>query len=249
MSLARVSKQVRNLEQRLHQAPLLRTIPVILSDSKAKYLANTIDWSSHPDNKIFWWWKSGADTETQFTWLKDNLESKIQELSSQHFTIYIWLGTCDLTEKTGKFIKLRSSNNERVNYICETYKQIYKFLSDYPTIKVVFLELPYYSIYLWNLFQQHPEPEQFRVQDRLLECQIAEVNKFIRETNILLRVHSPDFGLDLLKVRKHHGRPPVYSNNYGLYIDGIHPHPYLARLWLIRILLRIVEDCQNKDLS
>ncbi|CAC5426484.1 argG [Mytilus coruscus] len=166
MSLALVSKQVSNLEQRLHQAPLLRTIPVVLSDSKAKYLGNIVDWSSHPENKIFWWWKSGADTETQFPWLKENFESKIQELSSRHLTIYIWLGTCGLTEKSAKFIQLRSDNNDRVKHIiCDTYKQIYKFLSDYPTIKLVFLELSYYSIYLWNLFQQHPEPEQFRAQD------------------------------------------------------------------------------------
>ena len=143
MSLTRVGKQIHNLDQILHQAPLLRTIPIVLSDSKAKYLEREVNWSKHPENKIFWWYEKGADTERQLNWLKSNLEQKFEELSSRHFTLYIWLGTCDLTEKSGKFIQLRSENNDRVKHVCDTYKEIYKFIANFPTIKLVFLELPY----------------------------------------------------------------------------------------------------------
>ena len=176
--------------------------------------------------------------------MKSNLERKFHELSSRHFTLYVWLGTCDLTEKSGLFIKLRSEGNDRVNHVCETYREIYKFIANFPTIKLVFLELPYFSVYIWNVKKRNSEPEQFRAQDKLLETQIREVNKFIRETNILLRGNSPDFGLDLEKVRKHGRREPVYTVNYGIYLDGVHPHPDLAVLWLIRLCLRIVDDCQ-----
>ena len=244
MSLTRVGKQIHNLDQILHQAPLLRTIPIVLSDSKAKYLEREVNWSKHPENKIFWWYEKGADTERQLNWLKSNLEQKFEELSSRHFTLYIWLGTCDLTEKSGKFIQLRSENNDRVKHVCDTYKEIYKFIANFPTIKLVFLELPYFSVYLWNLYKEHPEPEQFRAHNKLLETQIRAVNSFVKETNLLLRGHSPYFGLDLEKVRKQRGKPPVYSYNYGLYLDGVHPHPDLALLWLIRLCLIIIEDCQ-----
>ena len=54
MSLSKVRKQIHNLDGRLNNAPLLRTIPVVLSDSKAKYLEQTVSWSKHPENKIFW---------------------------------------------------------------------------------------------------------------------------------------------------------------------------------------------------
>lgn len=248
MSLARVRKHIQNLRPSLHNPPLLRSIPVILSDSKAKYLENISDWYSHPENKIFWWWQKGANTRDALVWLKDNLESQFQELGSQHLTLYVWLGTCDVTVKSGLFIDLRTESDDSVNDVCTAYKDLYKFLSNYPTVKLVFLELPYFSIYLWNLFKGHENPNLFRYKDKLLEAQIDKINKFVRETNLLLRGNSPNFGLDLLKVRKHFGQPAVYSYNYGLYLDGIHPHPDLARLWLIRVLVRIIEDCKNPDI-
>ena len=138
-----------------------------------------------------------------------------------------------------------STGNEQVQQICDNYKKIYKY---FPTVKLVFLEILFYSVFLWNLSTGHPQPEEFRETDKILEGQVSQVNKFIRETNLLLRGNSPNFGLDFQRVRKHANCAPVYSNNYGLYIDGIHPHPDLARLWLIRIMTRIVEDCKNTNL-
>jgi len=234
MSLSRVQKQIINLDVRQHNAPLLRTIPIVLSDSKGRYLQREVDPNRHPENKIFWWCNKGAKTECQFQWLKDNLLTKFEELSSEHLTIYVWLGTCDITHKIGDFIELTSVNNDSVNKICNSYKEIYKFLSGFPTIKVVFLELPFYSIYLWNLYRKHPNPHKYREQDKLLSNQISAVNSFIRETNTVLRAHSPNFGLDLEKCRKHRGKPTEYSHNYGLMQDGVQPHPKRAKVLPVR---------------
>lgn len=135
MSLSRVQKQIINLDVRQHNAPLLRTIPIVLSDSKGRYLQREVDPNRHLENKLFWWCNKGAKTECQFQWLKDNLLTKFEELSSEHLTIYVWLGTCDITHKIGE---QTSVNNDSVNKICNSYKEIYKFLSGFPTLKVVF---------------------------------------------------------------------------------------------------------------
>ena len=200
MSLSKVQKQIHNLDPKLREVPLLRKIPVVLSDSKAKYLENVVDFNRHPENKIFWWWRKGSDTESQFVWLKNNLTTTFEELGSTHLTLYILLGTCDLTEKNGSYIKLRLNSNDRVLNICAKYRDIYKFV-DFPTVNLIFLELPYYSIYQWNLSHKHPDAEPFRADDKLLESQIDLVNKFIFETNIVLHANSPSFDLDLEKVR------------------------------------------------
>lgn len=248
MSLARVRKHIRNLNPTLRNPPLLRTIPVVLSDSKARYIENIVNSEYHPDNKIVWWWKKGATAEDQLDFLEKNLENKFREFGSQHFTIYVWLGTCNVTVKSGQFIDIVSENNDSATQACKALRDIYKFLAKYSSIKVVFFEIPYFSIYLWNLHKGHPNPELYRHKDKILEGQIDKINKFVRETNLILRGNSPSFGLDLLKVRKHFGQRAVYSNNYGLYLDGVHPHPDLARLWLIRILVRVIEDCKNPDI-
>jgi hypothetical protein len=47
MSLSKVQKQIHNLDPKLREVSLLRKIPVVLSDSKAKYLENVVDFKRH----------------------------------------------------------------------------------------------------------------------------------------------------------------------------------------------------------
>ncbi len=49
-----------------------------------------------------------------------NLDST-DELGSTHLTLYILLGTCDLTEKNGSYIKLHLNSNDGVLNICAKY--------------------------------------------------------------------------------------------------------------------------------
>lgn len=232
------------MSERLGHVGNLRKIPVVLTDSRGRNLEEQVDSSRHPENKIVWWYRRGKGAEEQFAWLKENLQPQFEHLQSNHLTIYIWLGTCDLTSKSGTFIDIRSESYTSVNQLCSFYKQIYDYLSQYPTISLIFLELPYYSIYQWNKQHDHPAPEPFREKDRILQDQIYETNKYIRSLNSLMHQNSPDFSLDLEKSRKpQNKRCAKYSLNFGLYLDGVHPHPDLARLWLIRICLRLENDC------
>ena len=244
MSLSRVNKRIRDLSLRLDNG-YLRKIPVLLTDSRGRDLEQVVNPQKYPENKIYFWYQRGVGVEERFEWLKQNLQSKFQELGSNHITLYVWIGTCDLTKKTNNFIELRTQDYTTVRYICKFYKEIHDYVRQFPTINIVFLELPFYSIFLWNLHHNHVNPQSFREQDKLLEQQITEVNKYINQLNILHHQNSPSFSHDLEKSRKRrHEQSATYSFNYGLYLDGVHPHPDLAKLWLIRIALRLPNDCK-----
>ena len=246
MSVSRINKNISNLVPKLSLIGHLNKIPVVLTDSKGRYLKDQVQ-NVHPENKIVWWAKSGAGVEEQFAWLRENLQSEFVNLHSDHITLYIWLGTCDLTTKTGEFIDLKSEDFSAGNRLCRFYRQIHEYISDYPNIRLIFLQLPCYSIYFWNLSHGHSDPEQFREKDKILANQLSEVNKYIRGFNSVLHpeINSVDFGLDLEKSNKPHNRRHIsYCNNFQLYLDGIHPCPELARLWVVRLSLRLEKDCQ-----
>lgn len=247
MSLAKVNKRIRDLAQRLDNGNL-KKIPVLFTDSRGRYLENVTNKSVYPENKIHFWYHSGRGVEKQYETLQSGLQLKCQELESTHITLYIWLGTCDLTKKSEStnYIELRSQNNITiVNYISEQYQKIHRYVREnFQNINMVFLELPFYSIYLWNLHHGHPTPDNFRPDDMKLQEQIVSLNKFIHQINTLHHINSPCFNHDLERNRKSKtDRRPHYSFNFGLYIDGVHPHPDLAKLWLIRIALRLPQDC------
>ncbi|CAC5397495.1 unnamed protein product [Mytilus coruscus] len=123
-------------------------------------------------------------------------------------------GTWDLTSKDGKFISLKSRDNSNVNQLTKIYKEIHAFISDFPTLKLAFLELPYYSIFHWNAYKSRATPVPFKNDDYLLIEQIDAVNSFIRETNILLRKYSPKFNCDTQNCRKSSGSNPRYTYKF-----------------------------------
>lgn len=239
MSQNQLNKQIHRLESSQTSFPF-DYMPVILSDSKARFLQNEVN--SRTERKIQWWFKSGASANDQLQYLKDNLELKLQ--IHPKILLYVWLGTCDLTTKNGKFISLKSRDNSNVNQLTQIFKEIHAFISDFPTVKLAFLELPYYSIFHWNAYKNHANPRPFKNDDHLLIEQIDAVNSFIRETNMLLRKYSPKFNCDIQNCRKSSGSNPRYTYKfYNFFIDGIHPCPALARLWLLRICELSQKDC------
>ncbi|CAG2200529.1 unnamed protein product [Mytilus edulis] len=214
MSQNQLNKQIHRLESSQTSFPF-DYMPVILSDSKARFLQNEVN--SRTERKIQWWFKSGASANDQLQYLKDNLELKLQ--IHPKILLYVWLGTCDLTTKNGKFISLKSRDNSNVNQLTQIFKEIHAFISDFPTVKLAFLELPYYSIFHWNAYKNHANPGPFKNDDHLLIEQIDAVNSFIRETNMLLRKYSPKFNCDIQNCRKSSGITPSCSSsirgNYG----------------------------------
>ncbi|CAC5359877.1 SLCO3A [Mytilus coruscus] len=102
------------------------------------------------------------------------------------------LGTNDLTKKERKgSISLKSSGNDSVNHIYSIYKEITFFVRNFEKVKLIYIEIPVYSIYWWNVFHNHSNPEQFREDDHCLHTQIEQLNIYIRDINRILHVHSP----------------------------------------------------------
>jgi hypothetical protein len=55
---------------------------------------------------LFWWCKPGATVEQQYHCLQNNIYDKL--LETVNFWLYVWLGTCNLTQKDGKLVSIRA---------------------------------------------------------------------------------------------------------------------------------------------
>lgn len=217
--------------------------PVILTDSKAKYLLSQC--KTPFENSIRWWFESGRTSAQGLEWIRDNIEQKVGHLDNIH--LYIWLGTCDLTIYNKPFIELTSNTAQKVQELLNNFQQISEVLSHYPGCKLTFLEIPPYSIFEWNKGHQHSEPNKFLSDDITLMKHIDEINNHIRYINTTLSVPtpSPSFAASVLHIinskNKHQKASDKY--NFTLYKDGIHPKSTLARVWLRRIAHVIKRDC------
>ncbi|VDI11084.1 Hypothetical predicted protein [Mytilus galloprovincialis] len=225
-----------------------RRRPVILSYSKGFSLRNNI--ISPFDQNIIWWCKKGVTIEQSFAWLKRNLPTKLYEIGD--IALYVWLGTCNLTtkEKSSKYISITTDNSDTVDKVISCIDDIKNYIQDFPQVKLIFLEVPVYSIKAYNQHQKHSDPKTFKQQDETLANQVWQVNEKIRATNQILNTRSPNFSLFLQARKQHRTRSRVEAweyFNYNLYRDGIHPGQNLARVWLREIAERIKIDCWSKS--
>ena len=219
--------------------------PILLSDSKGIRLRDQVI-ANHPVTRhTRWWCDSGASTQRQYLWLKRNLDRQFPNTGTAW--IYVWLGTCDLTQKDKKYIAIRSPESDTsIETILEYIQKIIDLIKEHPGCKVTILEIPVYSIVSWNKHSGHKNPEKFTEQDSQLENQIYKLNGQIRQLNTQLGVYSPQFTTDLQyhrKVKKDtHPKNRNYFN-FDLYVDGIHPCRTLARYWLRKISTQMRRDC------
>ena len=134
------------------------------------------------------------------------------------------------------FISLRSRTNSSEYKINSVFKQFYFFTKDFDNVKLVFIELPIYSIYWWNKVKGHSIPEEFKSDDCILRAQIDMLNQYIRDFNRPFHVHSPSLSNDLIKSRKQ-GKHKHSFCSYTFYDcgykDGIHHCEKLYKLWLL----------------
>ena len=218
--------------------------PVLVSDSKGNYLRCHSDIIEEFGYNFEFACKGGARFQDQYNWLTRNLPRLVQKYGD--LVLYIWLGTCDLTNRRGRFIDLRhSDDNTAVSYIKNQIDKFISYISHYPTVKFVFLEIPPYSIEHWNRSKGHSHPSSFHQNDLVLTERINLVNDYIREINEKSEVVSPKFRFDLIRNRKSNRRTPYkrVSLNFASYKDGIHPDILLARCWMKRIIARVFIDC------
>lgn len=214
--------------------------PVLLSDSKGYYLKDEV--STELESTIKFRCKRGRKTKDAIDWFKQSVDSELKRYPKIH--LYVWLGTCDLTVKSHRFISLRSVSDETVNYLEQQFQKLINFTSKLKNVEVTFLEIPVYSITKWNESRRAKELSDFKEQDKILESQINRLNEKIRILNRQTTYRSPKFSLDLLRNRKtNKGKKSTYYYNFELYNDGIHPCKTLSKLWLKQLTALISRDC------
>ena len=68
--------------------------------------------------------------------------------------VIVLLGTCDVTEKKGKYISVKSYPYQKIEFALNKYRTLKsRLLQANPEATVVFLECPYYSITRFNKFK------------------------------------------------------------------------------------------------
>lgn len=221
----------------------LRKHPILVSDSKGNYLRTHSDLIEQFGYNVEFQCRGGAIFVDQFYLLQSNLRKKVHQFGE--IVLYVFLGTCDLTLKKGKYIELRHDNDHAaVSYLLFQINRFLNFVSNFPSVSIVFLEIPPYSLQAWNKSRGHRDPFSFQSQDLILHQRICLINDYIRGINHSKDVVSPRFNLDLHRYRKSSGSNQGRTSiNFSNYKDGVHPKPLLARCWMKRIVLRIFTDC------
>jgi len=157
-------RRLKEQALRLRPDPLItptRTL-VLLSDSKGFTPKEQI--KINPESYIEFWCKKGETAEDRLHYLQESLLHSLIRLNQ--ITLFVWIGTCYLTTKSDGFIELASTNRNSAFELINILKQIYHFVRTFgPCVKLVFLHLPLYSIYHYNKFHNHPDPDKFSDQD------------------------------------------------------------------------------------
>ena len=119
--------------------------------------------------------------------LSDNFmqEYTLNRIRNTHNPIVIlFFGTCELTNKEGKYILLPDNIENRINEVIERYANYKKTILKYnPDSIVIFLQCPYFSLIIWNFLKKHPFPGSFEKDQKTLEDSIILFNKKIKELN------------------------------------------------------------------
>jgi len=196
------------------------------------------------DQRIKFCCKSSRNTTKGLNWIRDHLDYKIGNLGN--ISLYVWLGTCDLTSYNKGYISLHTDSNNAVDQATQNFNEIVTIFKEYPGCKLTFIETPPYSIYEWNKYFKRSEPNQFKNEDNILIRQVLKLNANIKEINSTLGTHSPTLANDLSHKQKntknrHHRLRDNY--NFTLYKDGVHPAQHLARVWLRKIGQQMTVDC------
>lgn len=218
--------------------PPLKITPVVLSDSKASYLKSQV--TTNFEQQIVWWYRSGWNSEQGLKFLRDNIDQAIRQHGNIH--LYVWLGTCDLTLKSQRNGYIYLNLDHGASGLIHNLEKIVE-VGKNKNFKVTFLELPHYSIKIWNSNKGHRNPSSFDTQDDLLKDSVKLVNEHINRLNVQNRSNKPSYNVDLQRCRSNRGRRTKYYNNYNLYKDGIHPDTDLSKCWLRKLTLQIRKDC------
>ena len=198
---------------------------LLRSDSKGRAFLPFLNYR----NKINLIYRSGASITNPF--MKNTL---IKVNKTANPIVVLFFGTCELTNKQGKYILVPENLDAKLDEIKRNYLLCKRdIIQANPSAKVIFLDCPYQSIIIWNFLKGHPCPGSFENDQKRLESAITILNTIIRDINGNQIV--PRLALDITYSTKKKGKAPKYYRNYSLLRDGVHPTDQLTRLWFLRI--------------
>lgn len=227
-----VSK-LQSFLDRPSQCPPTAQKVILLSDSRGKYLEP----HKQPGWNIDFRYRSGARLAKGYYWLRDNVQSLVRLSETIH--VFIWLGTCDFTQKSGPYITLRHDSLEGCfRYMTSQINRFYELIAKYPSVTLVFLEIPPYCMLKWYEHRKLVISDDLRKQNFELHHRICTINEYIQQKNDCFGVESPRFKLDLVNIRKTTGKPARKSTSFRHYLDGVHPDVVLSQVWLKRLMER-----------
>ncbi|MCG8049519.1 MAG: hypothetical protein JAY66_28240 [Candidatus Thiodiazotropha taylori] len=209
-----------------------------MTDSKGRYLQGVQHALVLPNIPIQFLGRSGLRLAQGLNLLKDNIHGIIKSASFTH--LYVWLGTCDLTTKAADHsLHLRNRNDDDCyRYVFTQIQRFYQLTAHYKEVKLVFLQIPPYSIVRWHENKCRPVTQGNKQDDLILFRRICYINEFIDTINDSHMVSSVRFKLDLFQEKKTRNRKGRKSVTYSHYLDGIHPNNQLSMVWLKRIVER-----------
>ena len=215
--------------------------PILVSDSKGFTLKNNY----HGKFPVECWCQPGATTKL----LVDQIETHIEPALRYHKNIvfYLWSGTCDITQKSGKFISLKNPDSEQVvNNLVKHFARAYevvKCYSPWATLKII--DCPLLSISQWNGSKGHENPDQFKDEDKLATEQITLLNTEIQKLNEVNSHNTIKISRFYFRSRKVKGKSSRHSVNLALNYDGIHPGNLLSLATIRDLFEDVQKECYS----
>ena len=241
MSLCKIEKFLKESAEFDKDLPEPWVTPIILTDSKGRCLKAQVD--TVIERAIIWWSGSGWNSEMGLKFLKDKILDAQCRYGRIH--IYVWLGCCDLTIKTGTKGHICLNPTQSGDNLVTNFNKISEF-ARIRKFKVTFLEIPMYSIRVYNEYLGHTNPNTFYDDDKELQQRIKAVNDQIihlNQSNQVIISKIPRFNNDLSNTRKNWGKSSRKYYTFGLLKDGLHPGDRLSKCWLRKICMKIRLDC------
>lgn len=92
-----------------------------------------------------------------------------------------------------------------IAYVRQPIDIFFQFVSNFPFVQIIFLEIPCYSIEEYNRYLKVADPESFHEKDLILIERIGIINDYIWDANKIPGFNTPRFKRDLIKYRKSEG--------------------------------------------
>ena len=107
-------------------------------------------------------------------------------------------------------------------------------------VKVLILEVPYFSAAIRNFHKGHPYQTAFQVTNKILFNRISYLNERIKSLNRGHGVTSPSICADLIGCITSNKNHPSKSVSYSLLLNGLHPSATLRKYYIRHRVLSVI---------